>query len=241
MTTEVTEIIASTELAELNGEHPAITTYGQSTFYGETMYDDKARIKFIKVIVGMVRKCPEYARYRNFLLENLDMDRCSILSGMTQEECSAAGLEVHHAPLSLYDITELVLGQMVHDGVRVTTFAIANRVMAYHWRGYVGLVPLTETIHEAVHAGQIHVDPRSIYGNWQALIDENRNGLTEHLVEKLQAIVTSWMSGEASAQNARVLTVGLQKWAANPLSSSDLNALPLLPSDEGLEVFNGTD
>jgi hypothetical protein len=200
----------------------------------EALYDDKARTKFIKTIVAMVRKCPEYGRYRTFLLENLDMDRCSVLSELTPEEVSAAGLEIHHAPLGLYDICELVLGQMQVDEERITTFSVANRVMAYHWMGKVGLVPLTQTIHEAVHAGQVHVDPRTIFGNWQALLDEHRGGLTEHLVEKMRAIAASWGSDEAREQNARALAVSLQRWSAIPTTVSSMLALPEPPSEDGL-------
>lgn len=209
--------------------------YGDVMFYGgDTLYDDKARTKFIKEIVATVRKCPEYARYRTFLIENLDMNRCSILSGLSPEEVAAAGLEIHHAPLALYDICELVLGQMQVDQMRITIFSVANRVMAYHWKGYVGLVGLTQTLHEAVHAGQLHIDPRTIFGNWQALLDENRSGLTEHLVEKLRAVALSWGSDEAAAQNARVLAVGLQRWTLDAPTPAALLAGPQPPSDEGL-------
>ena len=221
--------LSAGEVAEV-----AVTNYGEAAFYGDALYDDKGRTKFIKTVVAMVRKCPEYGRYRTFLLENLDMDRCSVLSELTPEEVSAAGLEIHHAPLGLYDICELVLGQMQVDEERITTFSVANRVMAYHWKGKVGLVPLTQTIHEAVHAGQVHVDPRTIFGNWQALLDENRGGLTEHLVEKMRAIAASWGSDEAREQNARALAVGLQRWSAVQTTVATMLALPEPPSEDGL-------
>ena len=226
--------IADTPLSSGEVSVPTVANYGEATFYGEALYDDKARTKFIKTIVATVRKCPEYARYRTFLLENLDMDRCSILSDLTPEEVSAAGLEIHHAPLGLYDICELVLGQMQVDQMRITIFSVANRVMAYHWKGYVGLVGLTQTLHEAVHAGQLHIDPRTIFGNWQALLDENRGGLTEHLAEKMRAVAASWRSDEARAQNARALAVGLQRWTIEAPTPANLLAAPELPSDEGL-------
>lgn len=235
-TQEEGSVLSLTPLAD-EGPSFEIANYGDRAFYGgETFTDDKTKTKFIKTVVAMVRKCPEYGRYRNFLLENLDMDRCSILSGLDQDESKAAGLELHHAPLSLYDITELVLGQMLYDQKRITTFSIANLVMAYHWKGYVGLVPLTETVHEAVHSGQVHVDPRSIFGNWQALLMENSNGLTEHLAEKLRFMAEGWMSGEIPAENARVLTIGLQRWTANEITISQIMSPPELSyGDDSVE------
>ena len=230
MTDSTPTVFSNNEINEV----PAVTTYGTAEFYGDRLYDDRGRVSFIKTVTAMVRKCPEYARYRTFLLENLDMDRCSILSDLTPEEVSAAGLEIQHAPLALYDIAELILGQMQVDQMRITTFSVANRIMAYHWKGWVGLVPLTQTIHEAVHAGQVHVDPRTIFGNWQALLDENRGGLTEHLVEKMRAIAASWGSDEAREQNARALAVSLQRWSAIPTTVSSMLALPEPPSEDGL-------
>lgn len=232
---QLTELVENEDLSNLPSLAPE---YGEVAFYADMLYDDKGRTKFIKEAVSTIRKCPEYSRYRSFLLENLDMDRCSILSNLTPEEVSAAGLELHHAPLGLYDITELVLGQMQVDGQRITSFALANRVMGYHWRGMVGLVPLTQTLHEAVHAGQVHVDPRSIFGNWQGLLDENRAGLTEHLVEKLRAMASSWGTEEAQEQNARALSVSLQQWAIAPPTAANLLQAPQeepLPSDDALE------
>jgi hypothetical protein len=194
----------------MENEELITSNYGNLSFYSDILIDDKAKVQFIKQCVSLVRKCSEYSRYRKFLLDNLNMDKCSILSNLTNEESSAAGLELHHAPLTLYDIVELILGQMEYNEERITTFAIANKVMVYHWRGLIGLVPLTETIHEAVHSGQIIVDPRSIFGNWQQLIDENRNGLTEHFVEKLKAIVNQWNSDEWKEKNKEALKLDFQ-------------------------------
>jgi hypothetical protein len=206
--------------------------YGAAQSYD--LGDVKAAKEFITACVRTVRHCPEYTRYRDFLVDNMDMGRCSILSGLSDEESVAAALELHHCPLALYDVCELVLGQMIFDRARVTTFAVANRVMAYHWKGMVGLIPLTKTIHEAVHSGQVHVDPRSIFGNWAGLIEENRRGLAEHLVDKLKAVSSSWSSEEAREQNARALTVGLQRWNELPPTAAGLLSGPQLPSEEGL-------
>lgn len=235
---EVAELLQGDLVPEADA--PAgLTNYGTAGFYGDALFDDKGRTAFIKEVVSQVRKCPEYARYRSFLLENLDMGRCAILSNLNEEEVGAAGLELHHCPLTLYDICELVLGQMQVDEMRITTFAVANRVMAYHWRGMVGLVPLTGTLHEAVHAGQLYVDPRSIFGNWQMLLDENRSGLTEHLVEKLRAMSSTWGTEEAAEANARALQVSLQKWTLNAPTAANLLGAPQTvaetPDDSALE------
>lgn len=206
--------------------------YGSSQSYD--LSDAKGAKAFITTCVQTVRRCPEYTRYRDFLVENMDMGSCAILSGLSAEESAAAALELHHCPLALYDVCELILGQMLVDKVRITTFSVANRVMAYHWKGMVGLIPLTKTIHEAVHSGQVHVDPRSIFGNWVGLIDENRGGLSEHLADKLKAVSSSWGTDEAREQNARALAMSLERWNSLPATVAGLLAGPELPSEEGL-------
>lgn len=185
----------------------------------------------------MVRRCPEYSRYRAYLIENVNMNRCAILSGLSSEDSGNAGLEIHHAPLSLYDVVKIVLGAAYARRERLTTFSIANKVMAYHWKGCVGLVPLTQTMHEAVHAGQLYVDPRTIYGNWQKLLDENREGIDESLAEKLNAVMTNWLSDAATQHNQTVLTLTPQRWAASTITKENL--LEQCPEEGRNQISDG--
>jgi len=203
-----------------------LEVYGTPRLYGTTLYDDRGRTSFIKQVVTTCRRSPEMARYRSFLVENLDMHRCAVLSQLTDEECAAGKLELHHWPISLFSVVELVLGQMEYDEERITTFAVAHRVMAYHWRGMVGLVPLMESIHQMAHAMQLQLDPRWAYGNWQGLLNECRAGMTEELATRLAAEFASWGREEAAETNARLLQVLPQRWTAVPVTAARLLASP---------------
>lgn len=189
--------------------------FGSPGFYGDALEDEKGRFTFIKEVVSLCRKSPEYARYRAYLIEHVELTSCALLGGLSPEEVNSAGLELHHFPLSLFDIVELVLGQLEAEGGRVTTFAVANRVMACHWRGLVGLVPVTQTIHEAAHAGQVTIDLRSVYGAWPHLLEEHRLGVSEALAEKLRAVVGSHESGAGHQQNQQALALIPQRWIAD--------------------------
>lgn len=223
---EQESVLQGIALADGAGDIDASIGYGTAGFYGDALYDDRGRTSFLKECVSVVRKCPEYARYRNFLLENLNMDKCSIFAGLSEEEVKEAGLEIHHAPLALYDIAELVLGKMHYDNERITTFSVANRVMALHWMGMVGLVPLTATLHEAVHSGQLIVDPRTIFGNWMSLLDTHREGMTEHLAAKINAMVACWNSGDIQQMNEVVLTVAPQRWTLDAPTARSIMEKP---------------
>jgi hypothetical protein len=200
--------------------------YGTRSFYGGALDDERGRVSFVREVVSQVRRCPEYARYRSYLLENLDMGGCSVLSGLSQEELESAELELHHHPLSLHDVVETVLGQMEADGARVTTMAVAHRAMAFHWRGAVGLVPLVKTVHELVHAGQFRIDPRMVYGDWRVLLAECRAGIPEAVADRLRMEVASWGTPASAELNARTMALAPQRWIESPPSREDLLSGP---------------
>ncbi len=224
--------LQSTPLADAQEPPPPVQGYGTRDFYHGALDDEKGRPSFIKEVVAQVRRCPEMSRYRGFLTENVQMDKCSVLSGLSAEESLAAGLELHHHPLTLYDVAELVLGKMEVEGDRITTMSVANRVMALHWQGKVGLVPPTASLHELAHAGQLAVDPRSVYGDWPALLEEHSAGLTEHLADKLRAEASSWR-GDAAERNARLLEIIPQRWSALPPTRQSLLEGPEEDGDAG--------
>lgn len=227
-----TDVLQPTPLSDAALVPPRVVGYGTASFYGETLEDEKGRVDFIRGVERLVRHCIEMKRYRVFLSENLDMGRCSVLTGLSEEDCAAAGVELHHHPLTLFDVVELVLGQMEADGDRLTSLSVAQRVMAEHWLGRVGLVPLTKSLHEMVHAGQLHIDPRMVYGDWAGLLDSYRSGITEHLAAKLRAEAATWGNPALAASNAALLEVLPQRWAVNPPTAARMLEGPSATPDE---------
>jgi hypothetical protein len=219
----VTEILTGDPGSE---EFSILSGYGTRSFYGDDLDDEKTRDKIIKEIVSQVRRCPEYGRYRDYLIDNLDMGNCSILTNLDAEELENAEVELHHYPFTLYDIVEMVIGQMEFERVRFSTMAVAHRVMASHWKNFIGLVPLVKTIHELVHAGQYFLDPRLVFGNWREFLIQNRKGLTESIANRLSVIVAGWESPELEILNKQVLSVIPRRWIANPITKEELLSSP---------------
>ena len=83
----------------------------------------------------------------------LDLTKCALLPGIDCSE-GAASLEFHHYPMNLYEITETIGNQMLEtlaEDEKLSCFDIAERVMEEHYRGNIGLIPLTKTLHDMAH------------------------------------------------------------------------------------------
>jgi hypothetical protein len=145
--------------------------------------DEKSLDKTIKRIEKFVRGSIEYREYVNFLKEEIDMNQCAFFPKLTREDVS---LEIHHSPLTLYDITSIIFNHMqIHD-VNPTVFDVADEVMKVHYEGLVGLIPLTYTAHELVHSGDIFVPVDKVYGNVKAFYNKYKDGFTTDHKELLK-------------------------------------------------------
>jgi len=214
MSAEVS-ILSGTPLAEADPDPGvfALANYGAAAFHRVALADDKGRVNFIKECVRDVRNCHEFRRYLKFISENINLQGCSYLRNMGPELANEVKIECHHHPLTLYDICELVLCRVENTGSRLTTMSITNEVVALHFRGLVGLVPLTETLHEMAHDGQLFIDPQTIHGKWDDLIREYAMHFPEHLVAKLGALATTWdRAAQGHESNGRALAVEPLRW-----------------------------
>ena len=92
-------------------EELAIQADGQffvEEFFTKNIYSSEENISFIKKIESIVRSSREYKIYISHLRNDLNMNRCSFLGNIdtTTDEVS---LEMHHCPLTLFDIVDIVL------------------------------------------------------------------------------------------------------------------------------------
>ena len=124
---------------------------------------EQERTKFIKRLERLCRGSMEYRQYVKFLREKMDMNRCEVLQGLASTKDKQYSIEIHHEPLTLFAIVDIVLSKYEDLGRMIDPFAIANDVMCLHYEGKVGLIPLSKTMHELVHAGQVFIPLTHIY------------------------------------------------------------------------------
>ena len=143
--------------------------YGKPAFY--TLFNlaenEKNRTKFIKVIESMVRSSHEYRAFLSYLKQEAKLTYCAIMNGLKDDDLKDITLEIHHYPYTLYDITEAVLDRHLMNNLDFTRLSLANEVMDLHFNLQVGLVPLTLTMHQMAHTGNILIDMDHVFGDYK--------------------------------------------------------------------------
>jgi hypothetical protein len=83
-----------------------------------------------------------------------------------------------------------VINYNIDNGaLRISPFILANEVMKIHYENKVGLVPLSKTVHELAHNGEIFINLNQIFGDVKSFIMKYENGITDELVEQLKHLI----------------------------------------------------
>ena len=150
----------------------------------------KARVKFISRVERIVRHSLEYRSYIQFLKNNIDLNSCIFFENMSQQSPGGRkkkiSIQLHHEPLTLYDIVDAVTRKFEEEGKEINAMLIADEVMECHYNNIVGLVPLSKTAHEMVHnSGKLYIPLNCVYGNYSQFIDEYYDYLDDSVFDKL--------------------------------------------------------
>lgn len=149
----------------------------------------KARTKFISRVERIVRNSLEYRSYIQFLKTNIDLNSCIFFENMSQENTGKRKkilIQLHHDPLTLYDIVDAVTRKFEEEGKPINAMLIADEVMECHYNNIVGLVPLSKTAHEMVHNSEkLYIPLNCVYGNYSEFIDKYYDYLDDSVFEKI--------------------------------------------------------
>ena len=155
--------------------------------YSMNLSNDKNIKRGIKEIEKIIRSSQEYKDYIKYLKENVDMTRCAFFKNVNSN-VSKVKIEIHHEPLTLYDIVETVLNKHIdEDNGCVNAYDVAEEVMRLHYQDEVGLIPLSITLHKMVHnSDKIKIPLHLIYGNYIKFISDYEDYVDEKVVKKLE-------------------------------------------------------
>lgn len=143
-------------------------------YYEESSYDfndDKSFKHYMADLERTIRNSFEYRSLINYLRSMEGMNQCSFLENVVAEQGSKVRIELHHSPLTLYDICLIVLKKRQFNNEPTDINSVAQEVMYLHYIGWVGLIPLSQTVHEMVHNQYVFIPTNIVRGNWRAFVE----------------------------------------------------------------------
>jgi len=173
--------------------------------------------KFITNIKALVRSSPEYSAFIAHCKTDLGLVNCSFLSGVN-DDADKVNIEMHHSPFTIHEIIEIIVEHMLEKGP-VTTMMICQEVMKAHFHGMVAVVPLSETVHQLVHAGKINVDVRQTYGDTLEFVKHYHKGVQKEHLMKLKAILD--VSKRKFLHDENLFDTDPDKWLGNVLEGQE--------------------
>jgi hypothetical protein len=78
-------------------------------------------------------------------------------NNVSKDKAKRVSIEIHHIPFTMYDIVATVLRKYEEEEIPIDPYAIAEEVVALHYKGMVSLVPLSTTVHELYHRGDVFI------------------------------------------------------------------------------------
>lgn len=145
----------------------------------------KQKDKFIKTVERIVRSSQEYKDYVQYLKEYIDMRECSFFSNVNNRYGKKVRIEIHHEPLTLYYIVNIVLDKWIKEDWNLNPILIAEEVMKVHYENKVGLIPLSKTCHDLVHSGGLFIPLQNVYGSYVSFLKE----YDEYISSDIRAVI----------------------------------------------------
>jgi len=194
--------------------------------------DEKKLKRYIKSIESIVRSSIEYKGYIKYLKEEQDLTSCKFLSNIDGKDIKGVSIEFHHYPFNLYEITDTILKKQTDFYAHPTnTFELANEVMRIHYENMVGLVPLTKTVHELAHSGEVFINLNMVYGNVKKFIEDYNEYISQELFSALD-VLTDLSEKNALQSNNYILKKKFQQIAME----NQLEARVIITQDQELKL-----
>ena len=125
---------------------------------------------YFKSIERICRNSHTYKKFVDFLREQVDMVKCSFYENVNNIDTFSIKIHIHHAPLTLYDIVTTVYSKRLCNHEPLSELMIAKEVMWVHYNMMVGLIPLSETVHELVHQGMLFIPLNKVFGIYKNFV-----------------------------------------------------------------------
>lgn len=152
------------------------------------LFDDKEREKYINDLERHVRSSYEYRNMVQYLREYMNMNSCAFIPNITNEVNRKIKIELHHSPFTLRDICVTILNKRMKNNEMLTIESVAYEVMFVHYSLMVGLIPLSETVHQLVHSQYIFIPTDKVYGYYKNFVKIYNDYIDPELLDKLDEL-----------------------------------------------------
>lgn len=159
---------------EYKGDFITIVKKDEIPVYDKIDYDmsnETEMKRYMKELERTIRTSYEYQTMIRFLKENMNMNQCAIYENVNNTNSPGIRIEVHHSPFSLYDICNIVIQKRLQNYQSLEIEAVAKEVMFLHYNLLVGLIPLSETVHDLVHNSILFIPINKVFGHVKAFYD----------------------------------------------------------------------
>ena len=132
--------------------------------------DEKEYEKYIKDVESQVRRSFEYRQFIKYLRETMGMNKCAFLQNVSNEETFDIKIELHHYPFSLRDISDIVFRKRSYYKESLDIQMVAKEVMECQYKLIVGIISLSETVHELAHSHRLFVPLDKVVGRYKMFV-----------------------------------------------------------------------
>lgn len=150
------------------------------------LFDEKDFNKYLQDIERIIRSSMEYREFINYLREYMDMNKCSFFENVSNINSYKIKIHIHHHPLTLYDIVVIVYNKRSFFEESLEAEMVAKEAMYIHYFMMVGLIPLSETVHDLVHDQLIFIPLDKVMGNWEEFLDIYSDFIPTETLEKIE-------------------------------------------------------
>ena len=167
--------------------------------------DEKDYEHYIKDIERIIRRSYEYKQFIAYLRDNMNMNKCAFLNNVNNQESYGVKIEIHHYPFTLRDIVEIVYRKRCHYEEPISVYMVAKEVMELHYKLMVGLIPLSETIHQLAHNGKIFIPVDKVLGRYNLFVDYYSPFISTEMLDTLRRIENYTYSNDASIGDTTII------------------------------------
>ncbi len=157
--------------------------------------------RFIKDVKSEVRTSFEYRELIRYLKEYGGFDKSGISENISNSDGSKVKIEVHHTPLTIEDIVKIIYEKRRFYHEDLSLESVAKEVMECHYKGIVGLYPLTATEHELVHNGYLFIPPKDVFGRYDLFVSAYSQFMEPEDKETLEEIEEYGKNFDTTEQN----------------------------------------